>query len=84
LFIFTKGDDGIVVGSYLENAAFNPSLSPFYSAIIQLVSRGIPFSNIDIVVLVESNNSETQSQILNTTIMCQTVAPKAFFEILKC
>jgi cytidine deaminase len=45
----------IVGGSYLENAAFNPSLAPLQSALVSLVVHQEAFADITRVVLVESS-----------------------------
>jgi cytidine deaminase len=50
--IKTKND--IYAGSYIENAAFNPSLPPLQSALINLVAAGGEWSEIKEVVLVET------------------------------
>ena len=51
-------DSGAVMsGSYLESAAYNPSISPFQSAIVNLIVHGYAFSDIREVVLVQVRNS---------------------------
>jgi len=44
-------------GSYLENAAFNPSLSPLQSALVNVLFAGEDFAAIRRVVLVELKNA---------------------------
>src|SRR3990167_5076881 len=43
-------DGSIYTGAYLENAAFNPTLSPFHTAIIALVIGGKEYSEITEVI----------------------------------
>ena len=59
---YTKAYSGIAIstkagriykGSYIENAAFNPSLSPFQVALVALILAGEDASAISTVVLVE-------------------------------
>lgn len=44
-------------GSYAENVAFNPSLSPLQSALTHLVADGVAFEAIERVVLVQKDLS---------------------------
>jgi cytidine deaminase len=59
---YTKAHSGIAIGtktgrrykgSYMENAAFNPSLSPFQAALVALILAGENGSGISTVVLAE-------------------------------
>jgi len=59
---YSKSNSGVAIatrssrihkGSYIENAAFNPSLSPFQTALAALVVAGESHSAISRVVLVE-------------------------------
>ena len=54
-------------GSYLENAAFNPSLSPIQAALVNLVAAGKEYHQIWRVVLVERKESATSSSQYSTT-----------------
>lgn len=46
-------DGKIFHGSYLENAAFNPSLAPLQSALVHLIQSGAQLTDITEVVLVQ-------------------------------
>ena len=63
---YTKAPSGCAVltssgrvfaGSYLENAAFNPSLPPLQSALVNLVFAGEDIASIQRVVLVEKQGA---------------------------
>jgi cytidine deaminase len=62
-------------GSYLENAAFNPSLSPLQTALVQLIVAGEEYANISGVVLVEIKDAKI-SQGSVTTAPLSTIAPR--------
>ncbi|HEX6502012.1 MAG TPA: cytidine deaminase [Terriglobales bacterium] len=62
-------------GSYIENAAFNPSLSPLQIALVQLFLAGGDYSAIMRVVLVEMKDAKI-SQASVTKAVLSTVAPK--------
>ena len=66
-------------GSYLENAAFNPSLPPLQSALVNLVLAGEDFAAIRRVVLVEVNGAAI-SQRAATEAVLAAIAPRARFE----
>ena len=71
----------IVSGSYLENAAFNPSLAPLQSALVALVMRQEAFANIARVVLVESSG-RTISHAAETRMVLANLAPLASFDVV--
>ena len=73
--IATKGGR-IHKGSYLENAAFNPSLSPLQTALIQLVLAGEEFSHISRVVLVEDAAGKISQESV-TRAALSALAPSA-------
>jgi cytidine deaminase len=73
--IATKGGR-IHRGSYLENAAFNPSLSPLQAALIQLVLAGEEFSKISRVVLVEDGAGNISQESV-TRAALSSLAPTA-------
>jgi cytidine deaminase len=59
---YTKAYSGVAIetrqghaypGAYIENAAFNPSLPPFQTALVQLTLAGRNFLEISKVILVE-------------------------------
>jgi cytidine deaminase len=68
-------------GSYLENAAFNPSLSPLQAALINCGFAGEDFAAINRVVLVEMKNASI-SQSANTKAVLAAVAPHARFDLV--
>ena len=63
-------------GSYIENAAFNPSLPPLQVALVALVGAGGRFTDITKAVLVEAERS-TISQRGITLATLNAVAPAA-------
>jgi cytidine deaminase len=73
--IGTQGDR-VYGGSYIENAAFNPSLSPLQSALVQLIVAGEDYSAITRVVLAEIKDAKI-SQVSVTRAVLSTVAPAA-------
>jgi cytidine deaminase len=82
---YTKAYSGIAIGtnaariykgSYIENAAFNPSLSPFQVALVALILAGEGGSTIETVVLVEVEGAVI-SQKSVTEAALSTVAPAA-------
>ncbi len=66
-------------GSYLENAAFNPSLSPLQTALVQLLLAGEEYSSIARVVLVEIKDAKI-SQASVTTAVLSTIAAEVKLE----
>ncbi len=68
-------------GSYIENAAFNPSLSPLQTALVQLILAGEDYSAISRVVLVEVKNAKI-SQASVTRAVLSAVAPGADFQTI--
>lgn len=63
-------------GAYAENAAFNPSLAPLQSALIQLRMAGKTFEQIDQVELYEAQDGKI-SQCEISYALLQVVAPHA-------
>jgi cytidine deaminase len=63
-------------GSYLENAAFNPSLSPLQTALVQLILAGEDYADIAHVLLMELKNAKI-SQASVTRAALSAVAPGA-------
>lgn len=68
----TKGR--IYRGSYIENVAFNPSLSPLQGALAALIAGGENFSDIFAVGLVEAEHAMI-SQRAVTEVVLQAIAP---------
>ena len=71
----------IVKGSYLENAAFNPSLAPLQSALVSLVMHQEIFADMTRVVLVESSGG-TISHAAETRMVLATLAPHAKLDVV--
>jgi cytidine deaminase len=68
----------MVSGSYLENAAFNPSLGPLHAALVAVAMRRAAFDQISRVVLVESSGAvisqlETADMVLRALKLPLTV-----------
>jgi cytidine deaminase len=61
-------------GSYIENVAFNPSLSPLQTALAAMIAAGEPYSAISAVTLVEVQQAKI-SQRPVTEIVLGAVAP---------
>jgi len=71
----------IYKGSYIENVAFNPSLSPLQTALVQLIVAGEDYSAISHVVVAETRGARI-SQKSATEAVLGTVAPAVDLEIL--
>jgi cytidine deaminase len=74
------GSGRVYKGSYIENAAFNPSLSPLQTALVALIVAGEKFESISRVVLVETRAGISQKSV--TEAVLQTVAPAVRLEVL--
>jgi cytidine deaminase len=72
---------GRFAGSYLENAAFNPSLSPLQSALVRAVLAGDDIAAIEQVVLVELQDAAI-SQEASTRAALVALAPNARLQVL--
>lgn len=68
-------------GSYIENAAFNPSLPPLQVALVAMALAKEDFSDIAEVVLAEAANNSI-SQLNSTKSLVGVVAPRAEFRLL--
>jgi cytidine deaminase len=66
----------VYTGSYIECAAYNPSLSPLQSALVSLIMSGEKLSNIYSVVLVEMEKAPI-SQRSATQAVLDSIAPEA-------
>lgn len=75
-------DGAIYVGHYLENAAFNPTVSPFQSALIALIADQRSYENIAKVVLVEYQPPQKTGHALFTQSLLNSIAPEADFEFI--
>ena len=73
------GSGKVFWGSYVENAAYNPSLSPFHTAILRMNLNGLEEEpRIERVVLVERPTDISQKQIVETLL--KTRAPRVRLE----
>jgi cytidine deaminase len=72
-------------GSYCENAAFNPSLSPFHSAVVSLNSHGADLSQVQRVVLVERpiQFADQVCQSKSMAMLVSVLCPQASFEVVE-
>lgn len=68
-------------GSYIENAAFNPSLPPLQVALAAMALANEDFSEIAEVVLSEASNNSI-SQVSATKSVLAAIAPRAEFRLL--
>jgi cytidine deaminase len=87
---YTKAYSGVAIGtksariykgSYIENAAFNPSLSPFQVALVALILAGEDSASISTVALVEVEGGVI-SQRRVTEAALSAVAPAATLRIV--
>ena len=68
-------------GSYIENAAFNPSLAPLQVALVAMSLASEDFGDIAEVVLAEAANNSI-SPLGTTKSVLAVIAPKAEFRLL--
>ena len=68
-------------GSYIENAAFNPSLPPLQVALVAMALANEDFNDIAEVVLAEASNNSI-SQLDATKSVLAVIAPRAEFRLL--
>jgi cytidine deaminase len=68
-------------GSYIENAAFNPSLPPLQVALVAMAMANEDFGDIAEVVLAEAANNSI-SQLSATKSVLAAIAPRAEFRLL--
>lgn len=69
--------DGDFYGSYAENAAYSPSLSPLQSALSQFFLAGLSFneSTVKGITLLETAGRESQSQVAKAVLASFTHLP---------
>jgi cytidine deaminase len=88
---YTKSPSGVAVltaagrifaGSYIENVAFNPSLSPLQTALAGLFADGENATSIVRVILIEAEDARI-SQHSSTQATLASLAPSAKLEILR-
>lgn len=84
---YSKSPSGVAIrttsgrlyrGSYIENVAFNPSLSPLQTALAAMIAGGDDYSSIAGVALVEAQGAKI-SQRPVTEIVLKTIASTARF-----
>jgi cytidine deaminase len=73
-------DGKIYTGSYMENAAFNPSLSPLQSALVVSVTNLRRYEDITKVILVEPSDVKS-SQEAQIRALLKQIAPSAEIEV---
>jgi len=88
---YTKAYSGVAIGtargriykgSYIENAAFNPSLPPLQTALASLIVAGENYSEISRVTLVEIDNAAiSQNSVAKATL--STIAPAVQLQVLR-
>ena len=71
----------IYKGSYIENVAFNPSLSPLQTGLVQLIVAGEDYGTISRVALAEIKGAKI-SQKSATEAVLSTIAPSVRVELL--
>lgn len=71
----------IFQGSYIENVAFNPSLSPLQTALVQLIAAGQAYSAISAVTLVEMQGSKISQRAVTETVLA-ALAPQLRLEVV--
>lgn len=79
-------EDQSFVGSYCENAAFNPSLSPLQGALISLFCHGRRLQEVRRAVLVERPrlHSDQIVQAATSKLLLSILCPDADFQVVHC
>lgn len=79
-------DEQSFAGSYVENVAFNPSMSPLQGALISLYCNGKQSSDIRRAVLVERSriHAAQVQQGATTRHLLSVLAPQAEVQVLHC
>jgi cytidine deaminase len=75
-------NETIITGSYVENAAYNPSLPPILAAIDRLRFSGRQYSDISGAALVELKDSKISQQEI-THLLLTTIAPGIELRVVK-
>ncbi len=68
-------------GSYIENVAFNPSLSPLQTALAAMIAAGEPYSAISAVTLVEVVGAKISQRNVTAAVMA-AIAPSVKLEVV--
>lgn len=71
--------DGSYAGSYAENAAYNPSMSPLEAALVLLIMSGDTYANIRRIILVEAANNKCSQKSVTEDVM-SSIAPAVNLE----
>ena len=71
----------IFQGCYIENVAFNPSLSPLQTALAQLIAAGQAYSAISAVTLVEVEGAKISQRAVTETVLA-AIAPQLKLEVV--
>ncbi len=88
---YSKSPSGVAVrslsgrvysGAYLENAAFNPSLSPLEAAMVGMSMGNEDLADIGAVALVEIDRASISQESATRAVM-EALAPKSHLHILK-
>eukprot|EP00941_MAST-03F_sp_MAST-3F-sp1_P001398 g1398.t1 len=83
--ILSKTNNNIYIGSYLENAAFNPSLQPFQAALIHMISSGnrndFKSEIVEVVLVEKKSNKIKQSE--GTQMLLKELSPNASFTCIE-
>lgn len=86
---YSKSPSGVAIqsskgrsykGSYIENVAFNPSLSPLQVAVAAMIAAGEPYSNISGVTLVEELGAKISQKPVTETVL-GAIAPNVKLQI---
>jgi cytidine deaminase len=76
-----KTDDGkFFMGSYLENAAFNPALPALQSALVKLVQCGYRYENVMDAALVQVKDNVID-QVAATRMVLKSVCPEVHLQV---
>ena len=75
-------DGRIFQGCYIENVAFNPSLSPLQTALVQLIAAGRAYSEISAVTLVEVQGAKISQRAVTDTVLA-ALAPQGKLEVVR-
>jgi cytidine deaminase len=86
---YSKSPSGVAIrsssgriyrGAYIENVAFNPSLSPMQTALAGMIRAGEPYAAIAGVVLVEVQEAKISQRAVTETVLT-AIAPAAKLEV---
>lgn len=79
---FQLRDGRIISGSYVESAAYNPSLPPVMAAIDRLRFSGHEYSDISNAVLTELENAKISQHEISSLVL-RTIAPGIKLRVIK-